>query len=298
MSETRSSLLLVAALAATLAVNAATGDAAPAKAAAAPGKKATAKAPVAGTPASAAVLLPDLTVQQIIERHAAARGGLSAWKVVTAIEYKGKMGAGATTYEAVTPKLALERRQRDEAVLPFVLQLKRPAMQRLELTFNGQTAVQEFDGKHGYKYRPFLNRTDWEPYSDTELKSAAAQPGIDGWLLDSAAKGTRVELSGKEAVDGQPAYRLKVIRKDGQVRSVWVDGKSFLEVKEEGEPRRLDGRPHEVSVFLRDYRAEQGLVVPHTIETAVQGVARTEKITIESVSVNPRLDDARFTHPK
>ena len=242
--------------------------------------------------------LPDMPVQQIVERYTVARGGLAAWKAVSTLEYKGKMGAGATTYEAVTPKLALERKQREETQLPFVLQLKRPAMQRLELSFNGQAAVQVFDGKHGFKYRPFLNRTDWEPYSDTELRSASAQPGMDGWLIDSAAKGTRVELAGKDMVEGQPAYRLKVTRKDGQARTIWVDGKSFLEVKEEGEPRRLDGRPHEVTVFMRDYRAEQGLVVPHVIETVVKGVDRTEKITIESVTVNPRLDDSRFTRTK
>jgi hypothetical protein len=55
---------------------------------------------------------------------------------------------------------------------------------------------------------------------------------------------------------------------------------------------------HPVALYLRDYKPEQGLMVPHTLETAVQGVAQTEKITIESVVVNKGLDDARFTKPK
>jgi hypothetical protein len=33
------------------------------------------------------------------------------------------------------------------------------------------------------------------------------------------------------------------------------------------------------------------------METIVQGVQRTEKIQIEKVVVNPRLDDSRFAKP-
>jgi outer membrane lipoprotein-sorting protein len=263
---------------------------APAAAAAKP--KASPQAP---TPA---VSLPELSAQQVVERYVSARGGAAAWKAVNSLQMTGKMGAGGTTYEAVTKKLTLERKEREEMQLPFVLQSKRPYKLRLELTFNGQTAVQVFDGAHGYRYRPYLNRTDWEPYTAEELKVAMAEPGIDGWLIDYAAKGTRVASAGTEMVEGQPAYRLAVTRKDGQVRKVWIDGKSFLELKEDGEPRKLDGRSHPVTLYLRDYRRDQALMIPHVLETAVQGVTKTEKIMIDSVTVNPPLDDSRFTKPK
>lgn len=260
------------------------GAAAPAK----PGAAARAPQPT----------LPAMTVAQIVDRHVAARGGAAAWKAIQTLRWKGKMGAGASTYEAVSKKLTLERKERPEAQLPFVMDYKRPFKSRLELTFDGQTAVQVFDGKAGFKYRPYLGRRDWEPYSPQELAQAGAEPGIDGWLLDATAKGTKIEAAGVEAVEGQAAYKLAVARRDGQVRHVWIDGKSFLEVKEEGEPRKLDGKPHAVSIYLRDYKAEQGLMMPHLIETAVQGVPKTETISIESVQLNPALDDNRFTKPK
>ncbi len=119
-------------------------------------------------------------------------------------------------------------------------------------------------------------------------------PGIGGFLIDSAATGARVESAGSELVEGHPAYKLKVTRKDGQVRYVWVDGSSFLDVKFEGEPRKLDGRPHAVAVYLRDYKRDQGLLIPHLQETVVQGTKGSEKITIETVVINPKLDDSRF----
>ncbi|MBS0419494.1 MAG: outer membrane lipoprotein-sorting protein [Proteobacteria bacterium] len=248
--------------------------------------------------APATLNLPSLSVEQIVSRNLQARGGATAWKALSTIAWKGEMGAGASSYEAVTAKGTLERRTRAEKQLPFSFEFKRPNKSRLELQFNGQTAVQVFDGSHGYKYRPFMNRTDWEAYSAAELAQASAEPGVDGYLIDYAAKGRKVELEGRDSVENQAAYKLKVTLPGGQVRHVWVDGRTFLETKIEGAPRKLDNTLHPVALYLRDYKPEQGLMVPHTLETAVQGVAQTEKISIESVAVNKGLDDARFTKPK
>jgi hypothetical protein len=235
---------------------------------------------------------------QVVEKNVAARGGASAWHAVQAIAWKGKLGAGASTYIEITQGGKLEQKEREEAQLPFSLEFKRPLKSRLEIGFNGQTAVQVFDGAKGWKLRPFLGRNDWEAYTPDELKQAASDPGIDGLLIDYAAKGSKVDSAGTEMVEGHAAYKLKVTRKDGQVRYVWVDGQSFLDVKTDGEPRRLDGRPHAVAVFQRDFRRDQGLMIPHELETVVQGVPKTEKVSIDTVTVNPKLDDLRFTKPK
>ncbi len=136
------------------------------------------------------------------------------------------------------------------------------------------------------------------PFTADELKQAAAEPGIDGLLIDYAVHGTKVDADGTEMVEGHAAYKLKVTRKDGEVRHVWVDGQSFLDTKIDGDPRKLDGRPHAVAIYLRNFKNEHGLVIPHLLETVVQGVSRSEKIAIESVTLNPKLDDARFTKSK
>jgi outer membrane lipoprotein-sorting protein len=242
--------------------------------------------------------LPALTAAQIVDKNVAARGGLAAWKAVQTMVWNGKMGAGGTTYEAVTPKGTLQQKQREEMQLPFRLEFKRPLKSRLELDFNGQTAVQVYDGVSGWKLRPYLGRNNWDPYTAEEVQQAALEPGVDGFLIDYAAKGARVEAAGTDSVEGHAAYKLKVTRKDGTVRHVWVDGQSFLDVKVDGAPRKLDGKPHTVAVYLRDFKRDQGLLIPHLQETVVQGVNKTEKITIENVSVNPPLDDARFTKVK
>ena len=224
----------------------------------------------------------DLTAAQIVERNISARGGLQAWRGVKTLSMSGKLDAGG----------------KQKVQLPFVLEMERNRKTRLELQFNGQTAVQVYDGTNGWKLRPFLNRRDVEPYTQDELKAASMQADIDGPLVDYVAKGTKVQLEGIQSVEGHDAFNLKLTLKTGQVQHIWVDAQTFLDVKIEGTPRRLDGRFHPVATYLRDYRSVNGLMIPYMNETAVDGVKQTEKIQVEKVIVNPKLEDSHFSKPR
>jgi hypothetical protein len=241
-----------------------------------------------------------LTAEQVVEKNVSARGGLTAWRAVQTLSMSGKMDAGGN--EPLTSRapgvktggVQMPKRSAEQTQLPFRMELKRVRKSRLELDFRGQTSVQVFDGANGWKLRLFLNRHDVEPFTADEMKAAALQADLDGPLVDYAAKGTKVELEGAEKVEGNDTYRLKLTFRNGQTQRVWVDAKTFLETKIEGTPRRLDGKYHSVEIYFRDYRAVSGLMVPYLLETKVEGVTQTEKIQIEKVAVNPRVEDSRF----
>jgi hypothetical protein len=242
---------------------------------------------------------------------------LQAWRAVQTLSLEGKLGGGGNRratlpvppVQGPTPNLSgIPQRPVDEAQLPFVMELKRPRKMRVELAFKGDTAIQVFDGANGWKLRPFLNRRVVEPYTAEEMKSAAMQADLDGPLVDYAAKGTKIELDGMEKVEDRDTYRLKLTMNNGQSIHVWIDAQSFLEAKIEGQPRRLDGEYHPVEVYYRDYRPVNGLQIPHVLETRVlplaqksPGVRNTpvppEKIVIEKVAVNPKLDESLFSKP-
>jgi outer membrane lipoprotein-sorting protein len=262
-----------------------------------------------------------LSAADIANKNVAARGGLKAWHAVQTISESGKMGAGGNDRAPVaaaadvkrpgkpTAPLPASPRLKEEAQLPFRLDLERPRKMRLELDFNGQTAVQVYDGANGWKVRPYLNRMEVENYTQDELKLAALQSDLDGPLVDYAAKGTKVELEGTEKVEDRDTYRLKLTMKDGHVTHVWIDSKTFLEAKIEGAPRRLDGQEREVDIFFRDYRTVDGLQIPFVLETRVQPVATPakgarigsqyppEKIVIDKVQVNPKFEASMFARP-
>lgn len=268
--------------------------------------------------ADTTVAPPKLSAADIVAKNVAARGGLQAWRSVQTMTLTGKLGAGGNqraTLAVPNPAgrkaqgLMAPQRPVEEVQLPFALELKRPSKMRFELQFKGDTAIQAFDGTLGWKLRPFLNRREIEPYSPEETKIASAQGELDGYLIDYAAKGTRVELDGMAKVEGRDAYQLKLTLKNGDVKHVWVDAQTFLETKIEGHPRRLDGTYHPVEIYYRDYHTVNGLQIPFVLETRVLPVAKTalgfrdtpvppEKITIDKVEVNPKLDDSLFSKPQ
>lgn len=247
---------------------------------------------------------PRLTAAEIVDKNVAARGGLSAWRAVNTLEMKGKLDAGGNNRPTLqipgqkTSNVALPQRPAEQAQLPFVMDLERGRKRRLEIQFNGQTSVQVYNGTQGWKLRLFLNRHQVENYTPEELKAAATDSDLDGLLIDYQAKGSKVELEGVDKVDGRDAYNLKVTDKNGFARHVWVDAEKFLEVRIEGTPRRLDGKYHPVSIYLQDYRNVNGLMMPHLMVTAVEGVRDREKIAIEEIVSNPKLDESKFAMPR
>jgi hypothetical protein len=292
------------------------GQKAPAKPATAPAAKTTATAAKAA-PATAA----KLTATQIVEKNVAARGGLQAWRGVQSLKETGKMAAGGNDRAAQSVDipgahrpgksmpLPSNPRLKEEAQLPFTLELERPRKVRLEIEFAGKTAVQVYDGANGWKLRPYLNRMEVESYTEDEQKLAAMQTDLDGALIDYAAKGSKVELEGTEKVEDRDTYKLKVTMANGHETHVWVDAQTFLEAKVEGQPRRMDGRIHTVEVYYRDYRAVNGLQMPFLLETHVvpagNGAAgaretryQPEKIAIDKIVLNPKLAASDFAKPQ
>lgn len=271
------------------------------------------------------VSVPHLSLAQILNKNVTARGGLQHWRQVQSLALTGTLDLGrpqvvtAKDIERIEHSNVRVHRSLAEAglrhptvaanapaaktpeappvLLPFTLEMKRPHKVRLAIEYHKQTALQVFDGEKGWKLRPFTGRQGAEPMSANELKAAAADDNLDGMLIDYAAKGTHIALEQPEAVDGHPAYRLRLTLKDGNVRHVWVDAKTFLEVKVDSPPRRIDGIMRTVSTYYRHYQPVNGLMIPFEVETRVDQGGRTGKMIIEQVHINPALDDSHFGKP-
>lgn len=224
-----------------------------------------------------------LSAAQIVDRNVAARGGLEAWRAVSTLALSGRLEAGG----------------KKNSELPFVMKMKRSHMSRLEIRFQDQTAVQVYDGAQGWKVRPFLGRDDAEPFTPAEAKAAAAWEELDGPLVDYAKKGTKVELVGTEVVERRNAYKLKLTMKNGETRNIWIDAANFLELKMDGEPRKMDGKLRNVAIYFRDYKkTANGLTVPHVLETVTEKDKQPHKMTIEQVAVNQPMESALFAKPQ
>lgn len=234
--------------------------------------------------ALAALLAPAVTVvhaqtvDEIVARHFEAQGGVEKLKKVQSWRLTGKMSVG--------PGM--------EA--PFTMEKKRPSFSRLEFTFSGMTGIQAFDGKGGWKVMPFMGKKDPEPMTDEEVKMAEDQADFDGPLMDWKAKGSTLELVGKESVEGADAYKLKLTKKDGKVEYYYLDTETCLIVKEEAK-RKMQGAEVEGESYLSDYKDVGGIMVPFSITNGVKGSDRKQAMTFDKIEVDVPLDDTRFAMP-
>jgi len=219
------------------------------------------------------------TVDEVIAKHVQARGGLDKLKAAKTVRMTGKMTVG--------PGL--------EA--PVVVEQKRPNHIRIEFTIQGMTGIMAFDGKGGWTLIPFSGKKDPEAMGEDDLKEAEEQADLDGPFIDYKEKGNKVELVGKEPVEGTDAYKLKATLKDGTVQYSYVDADSYLVIKEESK-RTIRGVERETEATLGDYKKVEGLMFPCSIETGAKGDSQKQKITIEKIEINPAIDDSRFKMPE
>jgi hypothetical protein len=217
-------------------------------------------------------------VDELVARNVAARGGAEAWQGVSSLRLTGLMDVGQDMY------------------LPYVLEQKRPNKMCLEFVFDGETAVQCSDGKMGWKIAPFRGRTTPEPLTEAELRETTDSTDPYGLLFDHAARGLTVELLGREPVEGRDSFKLKVTLPQGAVRWMYLDAETALEVKLET-MRTVSGRERLVKTFYYDWQETDGLLIPRRQETLTVGDTEPHFLTVDSVTVNPPLDDARFAMP-
>jgi len=230
--------------------------------------------------AAAVMALPAAaqTVDEIIAKNVAARGGEAKLRSVKSIRATGKVEVG--------PGM----------VAPTTMLIKRPGMVRLEFTVQGMTAIQAYDGKEGWAVMPFQGKKDPEPMAADDIKEFEDQADIDGPLVDYKGKGNTVEYLGKEKVEGSDAYKLRVTRKNGKVETSFIDADSGLEVKSIAKTK-IRGNEAEVEVIYTDFRDVQGLIMPFSIDQAIVGSQQRQKIVLEKVDLNVDLNDEQFHMP-
>ncbi len=230
-----------------------------------------------------AVLLPAVagaqTVDEIVAKHLAARGGAARIAAIETLRMTAK-ARGQGGREAIV-----------------IREVKRPGRLRLEFTAQGVTGVYAHDGERAWRVSPFDGRLEPEPMPPESARAAIEWGDIDGPLVDWRAKGHLVELAGRESREGREAWKLRVTLKGGDVRHLYLDERSFLHVRTDAR-RTVAGRPIEMETTFGDYRETAGVQFPHAIGVGARGGPRRLGILVQTIEVNPALDDARFRMPE
>ncbi len=218
------------------------------------------------------------TVDEIVARHIAARGGYEKLKSVQTIKITRTIATPFTNVKVVIYK-------------------KRPQLFRAEQSPIGQPV----------SVRGVNPDAAWDTAGGkTTLRAAATaadtreiDADFDGLLVDWKAKGHTVMLEGKEALTGGDAYKLKVTTKAGAVRYIYLDAATFLDRRHTGVLKLPPDRQLDVAIEFSGWRSVDGVQFPFDIsedrtgpEPSVSFATYTEKIEL-----NVPMDDALFATP-
>lgn len=224
----------------------------------------------------------DRTLEQVLQCHYENIGGLDAWQNLQTMEVSGTM-------TMTGPQGVME--------VPITMYAKRPRKQRLELSMQGMTGIQAFDGETGWMLMPFMGQTSAEEMPAEMTQQMREESDIDGPLIGYEAEGIQLELMGQEEVEGTPAYRIKVTMPNGDEQTYFLETEYCLPIKVQATMEQA-GQSYDVESIMGDYKAVDGLLMPHSIERRMGMQAGSQTMTLEEVTLNQPIPDSIFAMPK
>jgi hypothetical protein len=220
----------------------------------------------------------DASAQTILDQHLAAIGGTERLKALGSLRIAGRQ---------VLMPASLE--------LPMVIEQRRPNLQRVELTVQGMTEVQTFDGRTGWIKTPWAANKEAVPMRPDEVK-ALSERDFDTPYLGWQAKGWQADYLGSLTQEGRNLQRVQLTIDTSQSIIGTFDAKTFMELQRERVYRELGNETRVVTVFS-DYREVQGLRFPFLIISRAAYRGGRMKLLVDRIEIEPQLPEQRFAKP-
>jgi len=220
-------------------------------------------------------------LDDILARNLAARGGADKLRAIKSLRATGKITLGGGNFSLTAE---------------FGEVIDRPNRIRTEITIQGLTQISASDGTDAWTVSPFQGRRDAERASVDDKRQIEQTAELDGPLVDWRTKGHRIEYLGIENVDGTPAIKLRVTRKDGDLQYVFLDPDTALEIRITT-VRKVRGTENIEETDLGEYQQVSGVWLPFSLESGPQGQRRESRIRIERVEPNVAVESAWFRVP-
>jgi len=198
------------------------------------------------------------TADDIIAKYVTAMGGKEKITSLNTVKMEGNMSVMGNDVAIVMTK-------------------KHLVGMRMDISVMGTENYQIVTPAKGMVFMPVQGMSEPTEMTADQLKSAQSQLDIQGALLDYKEKGTTVELAGKETVDGEESYNLKVTYKSGLVSNYYISSKTSFIIKTTGK-RNINGEEVEVATTFSNYKQNaDGYWFAYT-STNMQGTIDYSKI--------------------
>jgi outer membrane lipoprotein-sorting protein len=218
------------------------------------------------------------TVDELLAKNTESRGGAEKLRAITTRIVSGKVTA-----------------QGAQGPIDLSMQVfsKRPNMMLQEMEIAGTHISTAYDGEKAWGTNPMTGSGPQE-LSGMQAELLKEQASFDGPLALARSRTDKMEVAGKDQVDGATAWKL-VITHEGRSTTVYLDEKTGLERKVSSSLSD-NGQQLLIESVISDYQATDGIMVPRKVQTMVGGQTQAT-VTIDTVQFNEPIDDAKFKMP-
>ncbi len=221
-----------------------------------------------------------LTVDDVIERNTRAMGGRAAIEAIHSIEIN---------LHITDPGFEVDG----------IYRAARPGRMRIDVQAGGkQVFTEAFDGQQGWQSHDQSEPEPASPKAAAALRHGVELPGKLLGLHEMRQRGHKIDLVGRETVDGIDYYVLRLTFGDGYTTSLYVDPESWLITRRRDvRPLHVDVDPTPTTIEQRssDFREVSGVRYAFaSTEIDLKTGKQLESTKVGSIKVNPPIDESIF----
>ncbi|MBN8651253.1 MAG: outer membrane lipoprotein-sorting protein [Cytophagales bacterium] len=227
------------------------------------------------------------TADEIINNYLENTGGKAKWAAIQGVK--------------MTAKINMQGME-----LPLSIIELKDGRQLSYATFQGMQFYQEvFDGTTLWGTNQMTMKAEKSDAETTENFKKNLATDFPSPFLDYQKKGFKVELLGKETVDGSETLKIKLTKKpilvDGKetenVEFYYFDAADFVPILIEVEVKSGPGKGMVSQAKMSDYQEVDGLLFPFSMTAGAKGQPGGQTITFTSIELNPKVEAASFAFP-
>jgi hypothetical protein len=165
-----------------------------------------------------------------------------------------------------------------------------------EIELSGQKIIDCYIVKGGWSINPLAGQPTAVNMPAEQVKLGQMSLEAAGPLYNYGSKGSKAELMGKEDVNGNAAYKIKLTTAEGTEVNFYINDSSYYILKSVAK-MNVNGQDIEITTAFSDYRkTADGFIMPFSSELDLPGL--TINYANKKIEVNKEMDPAIFEMPK
>ncbi len=217
------------------------------------------------------------SAEDIINTYLIKSGGLENWKALKSVKIQATMDMGQMAFSATIYEMP-------------------PSSQRSEISVQGQTIVQAFDGKDAWMINPFQTGDTTAQIMPDEMAESMKNNEFESDFINYKEKGHQITRVDNETIDGMEAFQIKLTKSNGEVEYHFFDTEKYQPIMVRTFVEESPGDTIAVERHQRDFRESNGLSFPYMIEVLYKGQTM-QKFQFNSIEPNVEIDASIFAFP-